>query len=111
MRLEGGVLTNLILRDAAEFIIGPRFARTRWRLLTMRKNLLRRFAIRAAPWRASAHRPAAGGPTTTACRRTPSGQVPPDQQHQRLVIDARRDGAVGRGIAERDIELTCATRQ
>jgi hypothetical protein len=25
-----------ILRDAAEFIIGPRFARTRWRLLRMR---------------------------------------------------------------------------
>jgi hypothetical protein len=25
-----------ILRDGAEFIIGPRFARTRWRLLRMR---------------------------------------------------------------------------
>src|SRR6202044_200195 len=25
-----------ILRDAAEFFIGPRFARTRWRLLRMR---------------------------------------------------------------------------
>jgi len=25
-----------MVRDGAEFIIGPRFARTRWRLLTMR---------------------------------------------------------------------------
>ena len=30
-----------ILRDAAEFIIGPRFARTRWRLLRMGAELLR----------------------------------------------------------------------
>jgi hypothetical protein len=26
-----------MVRDAAEFIIGPRFARTRWRLVTMRQ--------------------------------------------------------------------------
>src|SRR5260370_24795701 len=32
-----------ILRDAAEFIIGPRFARTRWRLLRMRTGLRPRF--------------------------------------------------------------------
>jgi len=29
----------------------------------------------------------------------------PDQEHQRLVIDAHRDAAVGRGFAERNIEL------
>src|SRR5258708_5637769 len=28
----------IMVRDAAEFIIGPRFARTRWRLLTMRPS-------------------------------------------------------------------------
>jgi hypothetical protein len=28
----------LILRDAAEFTIGPRLARTRWRLLRMRET-------------------------------------------------------------------------
>src|SRR5258707_13745221 len=36
-RLEGcRPIRGLMVRDAAEFIIGPRFARTRWRLLTMR---------------------------------------------------------------------------
>jgi hypothetical protein len=29
-----------ILRDGAEFIIGPRFARTRWRLFRMRLEKL-----------------------------------------------------------------------
>ena len=31
---------GFILRDGAEPVIGPRFARTRWRLLTMRSNTL-----------------------------------------------------------------------
>ena len=35
----------------------------------------------------------------------------PDQQHQRLVIDAHRDGAVGGRFAQRDIELAGAARQ
>src|SRR5260370_38615162 len=33
-----------ILRDAAEFIIGPRFARTRWRLLRMRTGVVARMS-------------------------------------------------------------------
>src|SRR5260370_11593557 len=35
-----------MVRDAAEFIIGPRFARTRWRLLTRRKASSRRLVAR-----------------------------------------------------------------
>lgn len=31
---------GFMVRDGAEFIIGPRFARTRWRLLTMRAESL-----------------------------------------------------------------------
>jgi hypothetical protein len=32
------IFSWFILRDAAEFIIGPRLARTRWQLLRMRRN-------------------------------------------------------------------------
>ena len=36
MRLEGSGHRASMVRDGAEPVIGPRFARTRWRLLTMR---------------------------------------------------------------------------
>ena len=38
-------------------------------------------------------------------------RAPPDQEHQRLVIDAHGDGAVGVGVAERNIELAGAAGQ
>jgi hypothetical protein len=42
LKLESSSLVAMV-RDAAEFIIGPRFARTRWRLLTMRRFRKRLF--------------------------------------------------------------------
>jgi len=70
MRLEGWRINESHpSRRPRSLSSGPRFARTRWRLLTMRKNLLRRLQ--------SAQRPG-GLRRPTRSRRSDNDSMPPN---------------------------------
>ena len=64
------------------------------------------FARTAAPKR---RRRSVSDSTPPSAMAAPAGQ--PDERHQRLPVKARRHGVVGRGVADRDIDLAKMKRR